>query len=185
MTCIVGMVDAKAGTVRLGADSASSNGWTIRDTKTPKLCGFKYPHLDPEGDGFDLVLGYTSSYRMGQLLMQALTVPSRGHDDVEKWVVTKFVPAVRDVFKTGGFAKVDSNVETGGTFLLGIEGRLFEIQDDYSALEAIAPFGACGSGEAFAMGAMATGASIDDALKVAAELTATVRGPFNFIETRA
>lgn len=55
MTCVVGLVDK--GTVYIGVDSAAVQGWTRRKSRVAKVF-----HRGP------FLIGYTTSFRMGQLL---------------------------------------------------------------------------------------------------------------------
>ena len=66
MTCIVGWTDGVQ--MVMGADSLAASGWDVRVRRDPKLFRLAQP-----GGPFALV-GFTSSYRMGQLLM-GLTLP--------------------------------------------------------------------------------------------------------------
>lgn len=143
MTCIVGLVDE--GKVYIGADSAAIEGQLIRITSLPKVFRVQ-----------DFVIGYTTSFRMGQMLQCGLVLPE--HVESEKstteFMLMDFIDAVRACFKKGGFAKVENNVETGGTFLVGYDGRLFRIDSDFAITEPADRFEACGCGEEFALGAM-------------------------------
>lgn len=144
MTCIVGF--SLKGKVYIGGDSAGSN-WTGELTvrKDPKV--FKNGAC---------IMGFTTSFRMGDLLHYSLVVPERHPDeDIDKWIRTTFVDAIRSCLKTGGYAGKTNETEAGGTFLVGYEGRLFEIQDDYQVGESVDPYDAVGSGDAVAKGAMA------------------------------
>lgn len=180
MTCIVGLVTSAG--VFMGGDSAGVAGLDIRVRKDPKVF---------ERDGF--LIGYTSSFRMGQILRYNLKIPSR-QDGVDPFdfMVTQFVPAVRDCLKDGGFASKDKDVESGGTFLVGFERRLFRIEDDYQVIENEDPFDAVGCGASFALGALKgagphgwPGDIILGALEVAAYFSAGVRAPFIVLPDRA
>lgn len=59
MTCIIGLENK--GKVYMGADSASSNGYSINVSGNPKL--FR---------SGPFLIGFTSSWRMGQLLQHQL-----------------------------------------------------------------------------------------------------------------
>lgn len=177
MTCIVGLVED--GKVYMGGDSAGTGGGynqTIR--RDPKV--FRVgPYL----------IGYTSSFRMGQLLRFSLTVPDQDprHDD-ERHMMTTFIEAVRSCLKDGGFATVSSNSESGGTFLVGYKGVLYEIGDDYQVGISECQYDAVGCGYQLALGAMyATSGKkpkerLQAALQAAEEFNAGVRGPFRFEE---
>jgi ATP-dependent protease HslVU (ClpYQ) peptidase subunit len=143
MTCIVGLVHK--GTVYIGGDSASVSGWTSRVTRLPKV--FKRgPFL----------IGYTTSFRMGQLLEHTLAVPPQGDEsDDMRFMVTSFVESVRALLKERGVAKIEANTESGGQFLVGFRGRLYSVQSDFQVNEMADGFDAVGSGAEYALGAMA------------------------------
>jgi ATP-dependent protease HslVU (ClpYQ) peptidase subunit len=194
MTCIVGMADESAGAVMLGADSAGSDGWTIDAYTTPKLVGLRLPDGTLPKGRHDIVIGYTGSYRMGQLLAHRLTLPERGRPasmTPERYLVARFIPAIRKLFKDEGYAKVENAVEQGGNFLVGLEGHLFEVQGDFSVLESTQGVMAVGSGEHIARGALytvtrhMTGVRPVRALRIALEAAeatvTTVAGPRSYI----
>lgn len=176
MTCIVGIVEA--GKVYIGGDSAGVAGYSLTVRADRKV--FR---------NGDFVMGFTSSFRMGQLLAHAFTPPKRHLDvDVYKFMVTDFVNSVRDCLKTGGYAEKHNEAERAGTFLVGYAGRLFKVDSDYQVGEPADPFEACGCGEAVALGALYANPAgkPQDRLKIALEaaerFSAGVRGPFHFEE---
>ena len=141
MTCVVGIV--QNGKVYMGADSASASGWTTRASETPKL--FKRgPYM----------IGYTSSFRMGQILHHMVDLPEAEGEYTEAFMVTRFVEAIRAKFKELGFAKIDSNEETGGEFLVGVGGKLFHIESDFQVQSYPDGMFAVGCGCQYALGAM-------------------------------
>ncbi len=180
MTCIVGVTDGT--TVTIGGDSAGVAGYDLSVRADRKVWA---------RDGW--VFGFTSSFRMGQLLRYKLTPPGQVEDqDLEAYMVTSFVDAVRQVLKDGGYAKVESNVERGGTFLVGRRGRLFVIDSDYQVAESVRPFEAVGCGESYALGALHAlqpnagdgERRVRQALTAAEAFSAGVRGPFHVVSTR-
>ncbi len=177
MTCIVGLVDN--GTVWIGGDSAATAGFSLTVRSDKKV--FKVG---------DMLIGFTSSFRMGQLLEHSFTPPKRHADqDVFTYMVTSFVDAVRACFKDGGFAEKHSESERGGAFLVGYEKRLFLIESDYQVGESIHGFNACGCGDQIALGAMylSRGSEPKDriysALKAAEAFSAGVRAPFHILSS--
>ncbi|AVX04326.1 hypothetical protein MXMO3_01801 [Maritalea myrionectae] len=175
MTCIVGLVEN--GDIYIGGDSAGVSGSLMTVRKDPKVCRVG-----------DFIIGFTSSFRMGQLLAHSFEPPKHYDEtDLYDYMVTSFVDAVRDCLKRGGFARVDSSAEEGGTFLVGYKGRLFEIESDYQVGEALSGYAACGCGREVALGALfATNGQkpkdrIKTALEAAASLNAYVRAPFNVL----
>lgn len=178
MTCVVAVVHD--GRVLMGADSAGSGDYTIRSRKDPKIY---------EVGAF--MFGFTSSFRMGQLLGHAFVAPDRDpRVSTEKFMATTFVDAVRYCLKSGGYSSVSNGVEHGGVFLVGYEGRVFRIDSDFQVGESLVQYEAVGCGAEHAVAAMyATQRFADEglvgaedritlALKAAEEFSLGVRGPF-------
>ena len=176
MTAIVGLVDR--GNVYVGGDSAGVAGWSLTVRADSKVF-----------TNGPYVMGFTSSFRMGQLLRWSLKAP-RPKGDLEKFMATTFVDAVRETLKTGGWLKQDSNRDEGGTFLVGVAGRLFMVADDFQVGEAVDGYAAAGCGHELALGALHATTSLGLqpkkrvrlALKAAERYSAGVRGPFTVME---
>lgn len=173
MTCIVGVV--QDGSVVMGGDSAGVAGYALTVRQDPKVF-----HNGP------FLIGYTSSFRMGQLLRFRFTPPPHHPADKDDYhfMATDFIDAVRACFKDYGYAKIESNNEHGGTFLVGYRGKLYEINDDYQVGINADPFAAVGCGFAVALGALhasegkSAEARVLAALAAAERFNAGVRGPF-------
>lgn len=158
----------------MGADSAGVGGYSLTVRADTKV--FR---------NGPMLFGFTTSFRMGQLLRYALTVPD--HDprvDVEKYMATTFVDAVRECLKSHGFASKSCEVESGGTFLVGYKGRLFCIYDDYQVAEAADRYDAVGCGHDIAKGALFATPELSGeeraktALSAAERYSSGVRSPF-------
>lgn len=172
MTCIVGIVDN--GLVYIGGDSAGSDGWITLNRADSKV------FVNGE-----MVFGFTSSFRMGQLLAYSFTPPVPGEQqDVYAYMVTSFVDAVRECLKAGGWAKKENEQEEGGSFLIGYRGRLFCIDGDYQVGEQTCGFHSIGSGAHVALGALfaTRGKPVEEriltALEAAETFISAVRKPF-------
>lgn len=181
MTCIVGILDNSA--CYIGGDTCGSNGYTY------ECCD----HSKVFRNG-DFIIGGTTSFRMLDLLEYSLTIPyikPADAEDMEKYMRTAFVDAVRSCLKTGGFAKTNNSVESGGTFLIGYKNKLWRMQDDFSVITRT-NYDSVGCGEVAAVGSLFTtkelGMKVEDrietALKAAESYLVGVRGPFNILSTR-
>jgi len=180
MTAIAALVENDK--VWIGGDSAGVGGYSLAVRKDEKV--FK---------NGEFLMGYTSSFRMGQLLRYSLTPPKpiEGQEAFE-YMVTKFVESVRSCLKRGGYSKESNNQETGGTFLVGWRGRLYMIYSDYQVAELAEPYCACGCGEDLVLGSLYTtrdmGMSPKDrikrALSAAESFSAGVRGPFKIMSSK-
>ncbi|MEU3455650.1 hypothetical protein ABZ671_18915 [Micromonospora sp. NPDC006766] len=180
MTAIVGLVHN--GAVHLGGDSAGVGpGWssTIRADAKVFRTG---PYL----------LGFTDSFRMGQLLRYALDAPKPPASPaaLDRHMATTFIDAVRRTLVDGGWMSRCDGREVGGQFLVGIAGRLFAVAADFQVGEPADLYTAIGCGQDIALGALhATqgqppGRRIRAALEAAAHHSAGVRGPYVHLHQR-
>ena len=175
MTCIVGLVHE--GTVFIGGDSAGVAGLSLVVRADEKV--FR---------NGDFLMGFTTSFRMGQLLRYNLEPPRRHpDDDIHQYMVVDFVNAVRSCLKTGGYASKEAEVESGGTFLVGYAGHLFTVDSDYQVGIPEDGYAAVGSGQDIARGSLfATQGQeprsrVLTALRSAERFNAGVRGPFHIL----
>ena len=184
MTCIVGI--KHEGGVILGGDSAGVSDFDLTVRSDPKVF-----YIHPV-----LAIGFTSSYRMGQLLRYQLPkyldshVTPKDVDDSFEWMVTVFAEGCRKVFADGGVNKRDNDVDRGGSFLVALAGDLFRIDSDYQVGVAACGYEAIGCGDNYALGALhaTIGRQKDSrmaaALGAATAHSAGVCAPFVFAHTR-
>jgi ATP-dependent protease HslVU (ClpYQ) peptidase subunit len=142
MTCIVGL--EAGGNIYIGADSAATSGLALcvrADAKVFRNGPF--------------LIGFTTSFRMGQLLQFKLQPPDHpaGMSTFE-FLVTLFVDRVRSCLRTGGFAKRKEEQELAGSFLLGYRGSLYSMDSDYQIARAADGISAVGCGAHIALGAL-------------------------------
>lgn len=178
MTCIVGYVDNDK--IYMGADSAGSNGYSYQIREDKKVFINK-----------NMIFGFTSSFRMGQLLQYSLNIPDHDPRDSDfKYLCTTFMDSVIDCFKSKGFASIKDGEVSGGNFLLGYKGNLYEIQSDYQVGKVMEPFASVGCGEDYAKGALYALKNNTDltpkqkillALDAAQANSTGVKGPFNVL----
>lgn len=184
MTCTIGLVHD--GVVYMGADSLGSTYNTKKVRNDKKV--FHSKDLD------QCVYGFAGSYRMGQLLMYAKgLLDSRDSKIIDhEYLVTRFVPNVRNLFKDQGFEKNNSGEAEGGVFLLGLRDKLYGIYSDYQVAESSYNYIAMGSGELHAIGSLYTTQDSDlspqerivKALMSAQEFAVGVEAPFYIINTK-
>jgi ATP-dependent protease HslVU (ClpYQ) peptidase subunit len=178
VTCIVGIETPKG--VLIGGDSAAGPGYATivrADTKV-----FRRD---------DYVFGFTSSFRMGQLLRYAGHLPVVDTWDVDSFMATRFVDAIRGILKAGGYATTSEGAEHAGDFLVGTGQQLYAVYSDYQVARSSDRYAAVGCGAPFALGALHTmraGHSAlarqraEVALEAAAHLSAGVTAPFHFAD---
>lgn len=171
MTCIVGVVDK--GKIYMGGDSCGASSYSWQTVGNPKVFTVQ-----------KFLIGCTSSFRMIDLLAHRLNVKRSHPDDSDdKFMRTTFIEGVRACLKDGGYAKKEAP-ETGGNFLVGYNGMLYEVQNDFSILNCPDWGASVGSGEDAARGSLWTTRKEKDpkkrvltALEAAEAVVPSVRGP--------
>tara|TARA_Y100000034_G_C6624881_1_gene272544 strand:+ start:25 stop:588 length:564 start_codon:yes stop_codon:yes gene_type:complete len=131
--------------VIIGGDSLGTAGILNTQRKDPKVF---------TNDRF--VIGYSGSYRMGQLLRFSLKVKNQECDSDYEFMCTTFVNAVRGCFKNGGFLTVNNGKETGGFFLVGYKGKLYYVESDMQVGVYETGYISCGSGNELALASIFT-----------------------------
>jgi ATP-dependent protease HslVU (ClpYQ) peptidase subunit len=146
MTVLVGIEHEDH--VLIGGDSAAASEHRI----IPRAGG-KVHKL-----GARLVVGCAGSVRAQQILRYDLEVPDRiDSPNPQEWMVTRFIPNLRQAFKDGGHAKTIDGQEDGEVYLLvGIENELFAVWNDYQVERSQLGYHALGSGAYFALGSLFT-----------------------------
>ncbi|MCD7911057.1 hypothetical protein KC480_05895 [Bacillus velezensis] len=184
MTCIIGLVEN--GITYIGADSLASNPYIKTTRKDKKVFKMK--------DSKNMILGFTSSFRMGQLLMYANgLIDKRDEPNIDhEYLVTKFIPNVIKLFESQGFIRDNSGEKTGGEFLIGYNDQLYRIQPDFQVSQTDLNYDACGSGQEVALGSLystealnlSPEARIAQALRAASKHSIGVEAPYYIINTR-
>jgi ATP-dependent protease HslVU (ClpYQ) peptidase subunit len=184
MTCIVAI--AQNGTVYMGSDHAASDdktGW-ILSRKEPKC--FKVGQYG---------IAFTDSFRMGQILQYSWNppkyTPTKTNSGLDKFMRTKFIDSVKTAFKDNGYGSIgsSSDEDTGGIFIVGLEGRIFTIDEDFHVGENVVNYMAEGSGGQIALGALHATKNqknprlrIKAALEAATEFNMSVAAPYTYIQ---
>ena len=172
MTCIAAVI--QSGAVWMAADSAGVGGYSLHVRRDPKIYRVK-----------DFLFGFTSSFRMGQILGYSFQPPEMTvNQTIDEYMATSFINSLRQALKDGGFAKIKDGEDQGGTFLVGFRGRIFTIYDDFQVGENLHPIAAVGCGFDLALGSLFSTPDkparerLETALKAAETFSAGVRGPF-------
>jgi len=96
-----------------------------------------------------------------------------------KFMVSKFIPELRKVHENAGITlKEDEEF----CFLIGFDKRVFYIGQDYSVLATNTNIYGIGSGAGYALGALAYGASIEEAIKIAKKFDINTGGKIQIVE---
>lgn len=184
MTCIVGL--AHEGKVYMGGDSAGVNdswGMTIRaDQKVFTRTETVLERTD------EWVFGFTSSFRMGQVLRYATELPIGPADDadIERFLCTRFIDYWRAALAKAGWLATENGREEAGSFLVGYRGMVFEVGSSMQVGCSVDGYAAVGCGDDLALGSMYTSTGDPEqrvltALRAAEHGSAGVRAPFEIL----
>lgn len=186
MTCVIGFIDRENNVSWIGADSLGSNGYTKATEMSSKV--FRNETFK------DVLIGGTTTFRHLDLLKYSGTLFDeidlyKKTDINHKYMVTKFIPKVIELFKGGVVGEAET--KRGGNFIVATSGRLFEVQQDFSVLEPELGICSVGSGEDVAMGSLITTKDLDmslqekiiKALEAAEQYCCGVQRPFHILST--
>ncbi len=178
MTCIIGLKENNK--IYIGGDTIGVGGYSKVFRTDGKV--FKKNNM---------IFGFTSSYRMGQILRYSFVPPTREENiDDMTYLVAHFIPDLINSYKTGGFLTKTNEVFSGGVFLLGYRNELYKIESDFQVGISALGYDACGCGEDLAKGCMYavkdTSLSPEDkitkSLESAAVHSAGVGGRFEIVD---
>lgn len=145
MTCVAAL--KRDGVVYICADSAATSttfAYNIRSDRKVHVTD-RY------------VMGYSTSYRAGQLMQHVFDAPDHPHDESDMtYMVKHFMESVRTVLKDGGYIKTTDGVESMDfDMIVGYNGELYTFCSDMQVAVVSEDYVAIGAGGDYALGAMA------------------------------
>lgn len=173
MTTIVGVV--KNGHVILGADSqVTSNARPNNHSRMQKIT---------DNNGY-LIAGSGDSTPCD--IMQHIFNPpiptAAEKKDLYKFMIVEFVPCMRKVLSDNDYKLDSSNPDNGFSMLFAYNGEIFQIDSDFSVLLNGEGIYGIGSGGNIAIGALASGKTVEEALELAAKNDIYTSGPFQVVK---
>lgn len=178
MTAIVAIADGR--NVWMGADSAGTTlNFAIETRRDPKIFA--------KGD---FLVGYAHSFRVGQILEYLFDPPPLAvGEDAMEYMIRQFVPHMRQCLHEHGSCD-ERATEFGGAALIGWNGDIFSIENDFHVGRVDTGYQATGSGYDIAMGSlystdgtdMLPETRIELALNAAEAFNASVRSPFRIFK---
>ena len=183
MTVIVGVCDGSS--VWMGADSLAGNSAYVLNGKLLKIVRLPVP-LEGGSEAV-MLIGSSGDFRPSFLLSQMALPEHEKGIDVLVYVAGKVVDCVRSAYRDNGYLQKESEREGGNChILIGYQGRLFSMWDEFQVVETADPYMAVGSGMYLALGALAATERIKPERRVELALLAAekhnpyVRRPFQF-----
>lgn len=174
MTCIIAIEQNNQ--VLIGADRMGSSSYAGEPVAFAK-CFKNGP----------LIIGYSGSFRAGQILQYGLEVPPLTNN-LDKWVAIDLPIAIRKAFKDNEWLETTDGKAVGAPILIAVQGRCYQMQTDFSFLRSLSGEYAIGSGQDFAMGSLRSTRGkmppkrrIIEALDTASEYVLSVAPPYDFV----
>jgi ATP-dependent protease HslVU (ClpYQ) peptidase subunit len=112
------------------------------------------------------------------------TATAKDKKDLYHFFIAKVVPSLKQCFKDNDYKVSADDDETAFSFLIALHGQVFEIADDFSISLDDSGFYGVGSGSAYAIGALNVGATVEQALMIAAKNDAFTSAPFIYFEQK-
>ena len=180
MTCIIGYIDRENKKILISGDSAGVNKYMLYHRKDSKIF-IREP----------FIMGFTGSFRMGQLLMAddrfSIRIQKKDETNIQ-YMISAFIPSIQKLFSDGGYLEIINDVKHGGEFIVGYHGTLYRIESDFQVSEYLEDYCACGCGEEIALGSLFTSEVKDIkekiliAMKAAEHYSTIVSSPFEILE---
>lgn len=174
MTCIAAIKDGDS--IYIGGDSAGVAGLSVCERADSKVF-----------NNGPFIMGFTSSFRMGQLLKYKFRAPKQTTEQKDhEYLVCDFIDSVQKCFAENGFGERGR----GGCFLLGYNKNLYHIDSDFQVGIPSVGYDAVGCGSDLALGSLhSTAGLIKDpekrimmALEAAAKFSGGVMAPFLIVK---
>lgn len=177
MTTIIA-VQGKDG-VRFGADAqvTSGNGRIARHPQMTKIT--------ERGQYVIAGSGECAPCDIAQHIWEPPVPKASDHADIYHFMIAKVVPSLKACFKEQEYKWYEEDEETKFAFLIALGGQVFELADDMSISLDSNGFYGVGSGSSYAIGALCAGATIEEALKIAARNDAYTSAPFVYYDQKA
>lgn len=162
----------------MGADACCAGGDFVTRQQEPKI----FQHGD-------LLIGGCGQKRAGQIVKYLVAAPPREGRGTHKYLVQSWIPAVREAINAQGHQRTNEGTdEMAGAFLVAAHDGVFFVGGDFG-VDAMGEFGAAGSGEQVATGAMAMlqlqpltpREILTCALEAAEQYISTVCAPFTIL----
>jgi len=130
--------------------------------------------------------GEVSACDIIQHLWQPPTPTVADKKDLYHFMIANVVPSLKNIFKENDYnwEKEEGDYETKFSFLIAINGEVFDIGDDFAVCLDQKGFSGIGSGASVAIGALHMNATMEKALEIASTIDPYTAGPFLFVEQK-
>lgn len=149
---------------------------------------YTHPEMVKAVERGSYIIGGAGDYRALQVVLHGWSPPlvsAKAKTNLYEFVINKVAPSLKTTLQEAG---IDFGKSTDGDdkfelqLIIGINGVLFEIDSDFAVAMNDNNFYGIGSGGDFALGALHAGATILDAMRIAAINNNGTSAPFHILE---
>jgi hypothetical protein len=158
------------------------NGFTLAaDSQTTSNDrAYLHPNLEKITKVGPLTIAGAGNARVCDVVQNTWTPPPFTKNDTPyKYMISKLIPSMRNAVEGSGYAPKEGDTFQ---FLIGVGGQLFEIAEDYTVLSTADRIYGIGSGAAYGIGAIAAGADIESAVKIAIKFDINSGGKIQIVK---
>lgn len=135
------------------------NGWAVFASDSQSSDDSGFVAMMPGGKAFDnqgIIIAGAGQVRGINILEHAFVAPTVNMKFPDKYITNTFIPAMRKSFQDAGYEyrREDTSVENDNVWLIGVKGKIYRIEEDYSWERNDNGLYVAGSGERFALGAL-------------------------------
>ena len=176
MTTIVGVQNADGCVI--ASDSRVAEGGKV----------YTHPEMVKAVECGNYIIGGAGDYRALQVVLHGWNPPllnAKAKQNLYEFVINKVAPSLKATLTEAGvdFGKSSDNDDKFELQLIvGINGSLFEIDSDFAVAMNDTGLYAIGSGGDYALGALHAGATVLDAMRIAAINNNGTSAPFHILE---
>lgn len=147
---------------------------------------YTHPDMVKAVERGSYIIGGAGDYRALQVVLHGWIPPvvtAKAKTNLYEFVINKVAPSLKTALTDAG---IEFNKSAEDKFelevILGVNGSLFEIDSDFAVAMNDNNFYGVGSGGDFALGALHAGASVLDAMRIAAINNNGTSAPFHILE---
>lgn len=147
----------------------------VTDTERP----YMHPSMKKVVAAGEYVIAGAGNARCCDVIMFGWEPPAYDGTEPYTFMVQKFIPEMRRQHEDAGITlKEDEDF----SFLIGFKNRIFYVASNYTVLESNTGLYAMGTGGNYALGAIAQGATIQEAIKIAKKFDVNTGGRIQIID---
>jgi ATP-dependent protease HslVU (ClpYQ) peptidase subunit len=150
---------------------------------------YTHPEMVKAVERGNYIIGGAGDYRALQVVLHGWQPPlltAKAKTNLYEFVINKVAPSLKSTLTEAGIEFNKGSESNDDKFelslIIGINGVLFEIDSDFAVAMSDNHFYGIGSGGDFALGALHAGATILDAMRIAATNNNGTSAPFHILE---